>query len=217
MASFKKYYRSIFQTFGYPLTERAAMSPDVLTAAGKRLGVKIPAALRDYYLVAGRERRFNLCHNRLLPPTKWEVDKHRIIFMEENQRIAWWGVSTRNPGSEDPPVSEGFVDEPIDWRPQHRKCSAFLAFMLHYQAVCDGFRFCGSASVPEGARYRFEERGWMYYGEANLMRAYSRPNQVVFLMPPGDLPFMQRWSVFAGGKTKADLRVVAEELGVTFT
>ncbi|MGO9114246.1 MAG: hypothetical protein ACLP9L_33950 [Thermoguttaceae bacterium] len=55
--------------------------------------MSISAALRDYYLVAGRERRFNCCLNRLLPPQEWLVDKHRLIFMEENQAVLSWGVN----------------------------------------------------------------------------------------------------------------------------
>jgi hypothetical protein len=214
MASFKKYYRTMYHTFGHPLTERTALSSKVLAAAAKRLNVQIPAALRDYYLLAGRERRFSACHNRLLPPQDWMLDKQRLIFMEENQSVFWWGVSTRNPDADDPPVSQGINDEPIVWYSQHRKCSVFLAVMLHYQAVSDGFRFCGRADAPDQSSYRFEEHGWTYYGEVNSLEAYSRPNQVVCLMPPGDLPFMQKWSVLAGGKTKGDLRAIAADLGV---
>jgi hypothetical protein len=214
MASFKKYYRAIYQTFGYPLTERTALPPEVLTTAEQRLEVRVPAALRDYYLVAGRERRFSACHNRLLPPAKWSVDKQRFLFMEENQRVAWWGVSTRNSSSDDPPVSQGVNDEPIIWRPEHRKCSVFLAVMLHYQAVNGGFRFCGTADAPDQSDYRFEEHGWTHYGAVNSLSAYSRPNQVVCLMPP--LPFMEKGSVLAGGKTKADLRAIGADLGVAF-
>jgi hypothetical protein len=215
MASFTNYYRTIYQTFGYPLTERTALPSKVLTAAEKRLGLRIPAALRDYYLVAGRDRRFSACHNRLLPPAKWSVEKHRLIFMEENQCVVWWGVSTRNPSSDDPPVSQGINAEPITWHPEHRRCSVFLAVMLHYQAVSGGFRFCGGADAPDQSSYRFEENGWTHYGEVNSLLAYSRQNQVVCLMPPGDLPFMQKWSVLAGGKTKADLHAIEADLGLT--
>jgi hypothetical protein len=214
MARFRKYYRSIFRTFGYPLTERTALSPAVLAVAEKRLGVRIPAALRDYYLVAGRERRFNMCHNRLLPPSRWAVDQRRLIFMEENQSVVWWGVSTRNPGSDDPPVSQGINDEPITWCSEQRKCSVFLTVMLHYQAVTGGFRFCGSAAAPEQSSYRFEENGWTRYGTVNTLLAFSRPNQVVCLMPEGELSLMPKWLVLAGGKTSADLRAIASDLGV---
>lgn len=214
MASFKKFYRTIFHMFGYPLTVRTALSSEMLAAEERRLGVRVPAALRDYYLVAGRERRFNSCLNRLLLPQKWTLDKQRLIFMEENQWVCWWGVSIRNPDSDDPPVSQGINDEPITWYPEHRNCSVFLAVMLHYQAVSGGFRYCGRAYAPENSEYRFEERGWTYYGEVGSMLAYSRPNQVVCIMPPSDLPFMQNWSVLAGGKTKRDLKTIAADLGV---
>ncbi len=216
MASFKEYYRTLYSTFGYPLTKSASLSPKVLRAAEDHLGVRSPAALRDYYSVAGRERRFNACHNRLLPPSEWTIDKKRLIFMEENQSVVFWGVSTRNPDSDDPPVSQGINDEPICWYPEHRRCSVFLAVMLHYQAISGGFRYCGKGDAPERTGYRLKEHGWTYYGEVNSLFAYSRPNQVVCLMPPGDLPFMQSWSVLAGGKTANDLRIIAAELGVTF-
>lgn len=206
----------MYQTFGYPLTVRSSLSSEVLAAAEKRLSVRVPAALRDYYLVAGRERRFNACLHRLLPPTKWFLDKQRLIFMEENQCVCWWGVSIRNAGSDDPPVSQGINDEPISWYPEHRKCSVFLAVMLHYQAVGDGYRFCGQADAPDESNYRFEEHGWTHYGKVNSMQAYSRPNQVVCLMPPGDHPFMQKWSILAGGKTKRDLQAIETDLGIAF-
>jgi hypothetical protein len=213
--SFKRYYRTLYATFGYPLTERTAMSPRMLTAAEKRLGLLIPAALRDYYLVAGRDRRFSACQNRFLDPREWNIDKQRLIFIQENQSAFWWGVSTRNPDADDPPVSQGMDDEPITWTPAHRKCSVFLAVMLHYQAVNGGFRYCGRADAPDQSDYRFEENGWTYYGEVNSLTAYSRTNQVVCLTPPGDLPFMQKWSILAGARTRRDLQAIADDLGVT--
>jgi hypothetical protein len=213
MASFKSYYRKVFDTFGYPLTERAGMSPKLLAAVELRLGVQIPAALRDYYLVAGRERRFSKCHNRLLAPQKWGVDKQQLIFMEENQAVVWWGVSTRNPDSDDPPVSQGVNDEPIRWVREHRRCSVFLAVMLHYQAVLGGFPFCGTAGGLDHVSNRLR-KGWTYYGEVNRLRAYSRSHQVVCLVPAGDVPFMPAMSVLAGAKTKRDLQAIARDLAV---
>ena len=182
--------------------------------AGERLGVKVPAALRDYYLVAGRERRFNTSLNRLLPTSRWTIDKKRLIFMEENQSVVRWGVSIRNPDSDDPPVSQGIHDESITWHPEHRKCSVFPAVMLHYQAVSGGCRYCGGGDAPEQSSCRFEEHGWTCHGRVNSMSAYSRPDQVVCVMPPGPLPFMQNWRVLAGGKTKRDLETIAAEIGI---
>jgi hypothetical protein len=213
MSSFKSYYGEIYESFGYPLTERTSLSAKLLAAAEKRLGMQIPAALRDYYLVAGGERRFNLCHNHLIPPQKWDIDKQRLIFMEENQCVVWWGFSTRTPGSDDPSVWQGVNDEPIKWFLEHRKCSVFLAVMLHYQAVAGGLPFCGTGSATADCLDRLQS-GWSYYGQVNGMRAYSRSNQVVCFMPPGDLPFMNSMSALAGAKTKGDLQAIADDLGL---
>jgi len=216
-ASFEEYFGAIYSTFGYPLTAGSALSPEVLGGAEQRLGVKEPLALRDYFLVAGRERRFNTAHNRLLPPAQWTVDKKRVIFMEENQSALYWGVSIRNPATDDPPVSQGIVDDPITWYPEHRKCSVFLAVMLHYHAVNGGFRYCEMGAAPAETSYRFEEHGWTCYGTVNSLTAYSRRNQVVCVSPPSDLPFMKGWSVLAGGKTKRDLQTIAAEVGISIT
>ena len=179
--------------------------------------MRLPAATQDYYLVAGQERRFNGCHNRLLSPQEWSVDKQYLLFMEENQSVLWWGVSLRNRKSADPPVYQGMNDEPMTWCREHRKCSVFLTVMLHYHAVSGGFRFCPPPNAPEQSEYRFEKNGWTLRGEVNSLLAYSRQDQVVCLMPPGDLPFMQKWSVLVGAKSKANLKAVAEEIGVTFS
>jgi len=215
MSSFKKYYRTIYDTFGYPLTERMGMSSKLLAAAEKRLRVRIPAALRAYYLVAGNERRFNTCHNRLLAPQDWDIDKQRLIFMVENQAAIWWGVSTRNPDSEDPPVSQGIDDEPISWARECRRCSEFLGRMLHWQAVNGGFPFCGTGDAPDESAYRFETNGWTYHGEIGGAQTYNRSKQVVCLEPVM-LPFMDTMKVLvlAGAKTKGGLQAIANELGV---
>lgn len=214
MASFRSLYEEIFATFGYPLTAGKGVPTAVLEAAERRLGVRVPAALRDYYAVAGRERRFNTSLNRLLPPSRWEVDRKRLIFMDENQYVVRWGVSIRNPDSEDPPVSQAIPDEELIWQPEHRRCSVFLAVMLHYQAVSDGMPFCGGGEAPEETDYRFERHGWKYYGTTGGILAHSRPNQVVCLQPPGDLPFMRNWWVLVGAKTRRDRQVIADELGI---
>jgi hypothetical protein len=215
MASFKSLYRAIFATFGHPLSERTGLSSELLTAAEKRLGVQIPAALRDYYRVAGRERRFNTCHNRLLPPRDWSLDRQRLMFMEENQGAVLWSISTRNPESVDPRVFQGIneEDEPITWAREHRRCSEFLAVMLHWQAVSGGFRFLGSAASPDDV-HRALKKGWNHVGEINQVWAFNRQNQVVCISA-SSLPFLPPMMLHAGGKTRRDLQSIEQSLSVT--
>lgn len=217
MPSFQKYYRRLFEMMGRPLSKSSGLPVGALAAAEKRLGVHVPQALRDYYRVAGGERRVNTCHNRLLPPHKWRVDHRRLIFMEENQSVVFWAVPVGRRAAIDPPVDQGVNDEPIGWAREHSRCSIFLTVMLHYQAVNGGLRFCASAEAPDESSYRFEDHGWTEYGPVGSLTSYGRPNQVVCLMPPDNLPFTQKWTVLAAGKTQADLRRIGDEIGLRFT
>lgn len=215
--SFTRVFRGIFERFGYPLTARHAVAQPTLAVAEQRLGIRIPRVLRDYYLIAGRERRFGASLNRLLAPRDWEIDKNYLIFMDENQAVVRWGVSLRSHNVEDPPVRQGVNGDIISWYPEHRRCSKFLAVMLQYNAVNGGFPYCALTNVSSHAGYDFKKHGWTFYGEVNSLRAYGRQNQALCLLPPGDLPFMDKWSVLTGGKTKSDLRQIADEVGLEMT
>jgi hypothetical protein len=215
MKSFKEFYRNIYCTFGFPLTARAGVPSAVLGAAEKRMRIKLPAALRDFYLVAGKERRFNTSLNRVLSPNDWFVNQHRLAFMEENQAVVYWGVLIGNRSALDPACFQGINDEPITWRLDCRRLSVWIAVMLHYQAVMGGYRFCCRADAPETSDYRFEKHGWNSYGEVSTVNAYSRTNQVVCLTPPGPLRFQTRWSIWAGAKTKKELQAIGDEIGIS--
>ena len=212
--SFSVLFREIFERFGYPFTSRHAVPEATLSEAERRLGIRIPRVLRDYYQIAGRERRFGASLNRILAPREWMIDKDYLIFMDENQAVVRWGASLRSRNIEDPPVRQGVNGDTISWYPEHRQCSKFLAVMLHYNAVNGGFPFCELTEISTHAGNNFKKNGWTFYGEVNSLRAYGRQNQALCLLPPGDLPFMEKSSVLTGGKTKSDLRQIADELGL---
>jgi hypothetical protein len=88
--------------------------------------------------------------------------------------------------------------------------------MLHYQATSGGFEFCGAADAPNDIAKRLST-GWNYYGVLNGMKAYSRVNSVVCVMPPGNLPFMQNSTLQIGAKTQRDFDAIALDLGVNFS
>jgi hypothetical protein len=66
MGTFALKYKRTFATLGYDLKRRDRCAGSRIESAQKRLGVLVPKALRDYYLFAGCERRFNRVFNRLL-------------------------------------------------------------------------------------------------------------------------------------------------------
>jgi hypothetical protein len=100
------------------------------------------------------------------------------------------------------------------WSNEHKKCSTFLAVMLHYQAASGGFDHCGSTEAPDNL-HEMLKKGWTYAGEVDQLWAFNRQNQVVCVTAGNSLPFMPALVLLAGGKTRDDLQSIEESLRVT--
>ncbi|WNI20456.1 SMI1/KNR4 family protein [Streptomyces sp. ITFR-16] len=77
-----------------------------LDAAEKRLGHRLPAALREAYLLFGRRRDLTSNHDVLLGPAELYVDDagEALVFRHENQGAASWGVRLDDLRGDDPAV-----------------------------------------------------------------------------------------------------------------
>jgi hypothetical protein len=71
-----------------------------------RLNVQLPEKLKDYYLTLGKNEEINYVHNRLLKPDHeigFSEDRY-LVFYEENQVVAYWGIKEADLKLPDPPV-----------------------------------------------------------------------------------------------------------------
>ncbi|KOV18905.1 hypothetical protein ADK90_19520 [Streptomyces sp. XY413] len=77
-----------------------------LVAAEERLGVRLPAALREAYLLFGRRRDLTSNHDVLLGPAELHLDgdKEALVFRHENQGAASWGILLDSLQDDDPAV-----------------------------------------------------------------------------------------------------------------
>ncbi|MEV5600695.1 SMI1/KNR4 family protein [Streptomyces sp. NPDC052299] len=77
-----------------------------LAAAEERLGVRLPAALREAYLLFGRRRDLTSNHDELLGPADLYVDDagEALVFRHENQGAASWGLLIEELREDDPAV-----------------------------------------------------------------------------------------------------------------
>lgn len=75
-----------------------------LDKAEQRLGLRLPAALREACMLFGR--RDDLCRNqdRLLPPDELDVRAGALIYQEGNQGAVHWGILAEDLDADDPPV-----------------------------------------------------------------------------------------------------------------
>jgi hypothetical protein len=77
-----------------------------LAAAEERLGLRLPAALREAYALLGRREDLTGNHDTLRAPAELEVDEtgEALVFRDENQGTARWGIPLTDLAQEDPPV-----------------------------------------------------------------------------------------------------------------
>ncbi|MER5371038.1 SMI1/KNR4 family protein [Streptomyces sp. NPDC002722] len=89
-----------------PLTEADGYTPADLDAAQARLGLPLPAALRDAYQLLGRRSDLTDNQDSLLAPKDLYLDAERgvLVFRVENQSCVYWGIRVTDLDQDDPPV-----------------------------------------------------------------------------------------------------------------
>ena len=132
MDSFAERLKSTIATLIRPLTPEDGLSKASMADAESRLGLRLPTVLREYYLLAGRFDKFNRAHNELRRPEEWAVDGGKLVFLEENQCVVFWGVEAVTSPEDDPPVyqAQNIRERPTEWYQEHKRCSEFLIVML---------------------------------------------------------------------------------------
>ncbi|MGW7358066.1 SMI1/KNR4 family protein [Streptomyces sp. NPDC054802] len=107
-----------------------------LAAAEKRLGLRLPTALREAYALLGRREDLTSNHHTLCAPAELYVDEwgEALVFRDENQGAARWGVLLADLSHDDPPVRirPDLADESAEeWEPWLEQTSlAFLEIVL---------------------------------------------------------------------------------------
>jgi pimeloyl-ACP methyl ester carboxylesterase len=211
VTDFGEQYRQAFASLGRPLRRRDGIPQKELLAAEKQLGLRVPAALREYYRVAGRADDFNCAHERLLRPADWSIESRKLVFMMENQGVFPYGIPAGpQPSGDDPPVLVGEDDEPERLYKINGRCSAFLLLMLHVQAAYGGAMPCSNEAQVRAGLRKVLDRDWSFVGELNQMRFYHKPGRVIGFEREGD-DFAH---VYVGVSSEAELAAVARDLSL---
>lgn len=79
-----------------------AISAEQILIAEARLGLGLPEALTDYYTVAGTHAQMMEQDFHLLPREKLRVEGSYLIFCDEQQWAAAWGIHQNNLASANP-------------------------------------------------------------------------------------------------------------------
>jgi hypothetical protein len=138
-----------------PVVREDGYGEDVLLSVEENLGVRLPVALREAYLVFGKRTDLTAVQDPLLPLDRLRVDQSEgvIVFRRENQGCAEWGVAATDPWNpEDPPV---FVRQPggRQWQPFAVRMSLACAEMVLSEVLLgtEFMAMCELSGVPAAA------------------------------------------------------------------
>jgi hypothetical protein len=170
--------------------------------------VRVPEALRCYYATAGN-MPLNNAYNDLLAPESWRLDRHVLVFLDENQGVVKWGVPARKARQVDPTilytVSDGSRGH-ADWAPEDLICSDFLVLMLCWQAAHGGLPHTGWAQVQPAVGQALAKCLGPVWQSRDLQASY-RSGQVVCVAGRHGLV-----DVLAAGRSEAEFEALLQQL-----
>jgi hypothetical protein len=87
-----------------PLGAGDGYESSALDEAEERLGVRLPAALREVYELLGRRDDLLRNQDRLQRPEELYLSQGALVYQTENQGAAKWGILLEDITAEDPPA-----------------------------------------------------------------------------------------------------------------
>jgi hypothetical protein len=99
------FIRRFAAVWATPLRDDDGCPDAELDESERRLGLRLPVAVREVYRLLGRRRDLTSNQDTLLAPHQLKVeDGHRLVYRVENQACAFWAVDLAEPAAADPPV-----------------------------------------------------------------------------------------------------------------
>jgi hypothetical protein len=143
-----------------------------------KLGTKLPAKLKEYYLELGKEENLNYSFNRLLKP-ECEIgfsDDGYLVIYEENQVVAFWGIKKEDLKLDNPSVYGNYdTIEKSDWEVENQTIVDFFLLMAVYNGTLGGLQYNGNFfDEIDAETVKLIEERW------TLVPEISRYNQKVF-------------------------------------
>jgi hypothetical protein len=134
MSHRERYIELIRRHLGRGPERSDGLTEAAVTGCERRLGVRLPAAVRAYYLTAGRLDRINRAHNLLFGLDELRIEDSHLLFMEENQAVVHWGIPARRLSQDDPVVYQRANADGAGWYSEKMRFSRFLTRMFDWQA-----------------------------------------------------------------------------------
>ncbi|WP_343584015.1 SMI1/KNR4 family protein [Flavobacterium sp.] len=172
------YIQKIKRLYNLSGNENYGFSEKQILDLEKTLNVKLPSKIKEYYLELGKEENLNYCFNRLLKPEN-EIgfsDDDFLVFYEENQNVAFWGIKKEDLLQDNPSVYGNYdTIEKSDWEIETETSENFFLLMAVFNGTLGGLQFNGNyLGEIDSQIVKFVEENYM------LVPEISRENQKVY-------------------------------------
>ncbi|PSL49914.1 SMI1/KNR4 family protein SUKH-1 [Chitinophaga niastensis] len=145
------YYQQIISKL-YNLSEDANLgySEAEIAALENRLQIRLPAALRHYYLSLGKNKAVNDTFNRLtsLAEVGFSEDEH-LVFYEENQAVVLWGIAKEDLSADNPAVYGTYDSQRSEWFVDSYTTEHFLLSMAWWNGALGGLTYTAFTDLEE--------------------------------------------------------------------
>jgi hypothetical protein len=218
-------HRAFAAEWHSPLVEGDGVPEEKLQAAEKRLKLSLPAALREWYLLAGRRRdlvRKGRPGVFLATPGQLRKVEGGLIVYEEGDGVVQWGIRLKDIEMPDPPVcmdnSEPFCRALAhqEWIPENPTFSEFALQMLVMETLTSSRYYCWGWAEPAVLPQilsQLQDMGlpnWHY--PADVTRFWSQPD--VLVSTQQDAKGIDLVEVWVGSRNQASHREAVEVLPV---
>jgi hypothetical protein len=135
----------------FPVKQLPGVAVTTLDMAEDRLGLRLPAALREWYELAGDHPDVWSRRADLRAPPDFRFIRDTLVFYRDEEAGACWGIRRNDLRMEDPPVvidarrGEG-------WMAESKTTSAFAIQMLLWNVKWGGSTATFAGNGPSGSR-----------------------------------------------------------------
>lgn len=184
------YIDNLRKLFNIPANTTAGFSEEAVAALENRLEIRTPAVLKKFYLELGRCEEITASHNRLLNPENqvgFSDDDH-LVFYEENQVVAYWGIKATDLTKDDPPVYGNYApaSSGSEWLPEAENLETFLLLMSISNGVLGGLVHNANSFeplLPETLAHIEAHWEEIYTGSLMPQRVFSNHFEDVICIP----------------------------------
>jgi hypothetical protein len=135
-----RFIRHFAAEWAIPIVDEDGSTQAELDDAERRLGVRLPLAVREAYQLLGRRKDLTSVNGTLWGPEKLDYDRENqiLVFRAAHQGVAFFGVSLTDQADDDPPVLyyATLMDrESEEWEPFLDRFSLACVDMVLWEAV----------------------------------------------------------------------------------